>query len=281
LTRQLPHEPKLPFDRLNTELTTRRHNVPRPARLPALITAIDARIAAINEEQANSSYPAQRQLANRHSDRRQRRGALHRLQVILLDVRPWRDLSRVCGSRPVDARFQPNLLALMANQAARHIPIQDAHDRLTVRTIAHECRCRCSVLRGKPSTLRVLAPSTDVPRASSRRQAHCFLFSGGPRAAPFNRRVETLYALASSRRCVSACRARVERCRGCGGELEKLRHVLALLQPDAVCRLSAISCAITRLIWSRLHARAFERYIREERIRVGLPYSFALTRLRR
>ena len=109
-----------------------------------------------------------------------------------------------------------------------------------------------------------------------------FLFSGGSARCAFQVGVvETLYALGiEPAMCLGVSGGAWNAAVVAAGNWRKLRTYWRFFNRMPYVDFRNLARDHSPFIWSRLHARAFDRYIREERIRDGLPLFVALTRLR-
>jgi predicted acylesterase/phospholipase RssA len=109
-----------------------------------------------------------------------------------------------------------------------------------------------------------------------------FLFSGGSSRCIFQvGAVETLYSLGIEPSvCLGVSGGAWNAAAVAAGNWRQLRKYWRFFTRMPYVDLRNLTREHSPFIWSRLHARAFDRYIREERIREGLPLYVALTRLR-
>jgi predicted acylesterase/phospholipase RssA len=109
-----------------------------------------------------------------------------------------------------------------------------------------------------------------------------FLFSGGSSRCIFQvGAVETLYSLGIEPSvCLGVSGGAWNAAAVAAGNWKQLRKYWRFFTRMPYVDLRNLTREHSPFIWSRLHARAFDRYIREERIREGLPLYVALTRLR-
>jgi predicted acylesterase/phospholipase RssA len=109
-----------------------------------------------------------------------------------------------------------------------------------------------------------------------------FLFSGGSMRCVFQVGVvETLYRLGIEPSvCLGVSGGAWNAAAVAAGNWKHLRHYWRFFTRMPHVDLRNLTREHSPFIWSRLHARAFDRYIREEKIRDGLPLCVALTRLR-
>ena len=93
--------------------------------------------------------------------------------------------------------------------------------------------------------------------------------------------VETLYGLGIEPSvCLGVSGGAWNAAAVAAGNWKRLRHYWRFFTRMPHVDLRNLTREHSPFIWSRLHARAFDRYIREEKIREGLPLYVALTRLR-
>lgn len=109
-----------------------------------------------------------------------------------------------------------------------------------------------------------------------------FLFSGGSSRCIFQVGVvETLYGLGIEPAvCLGVSGGSWNAAAVAAGNWRRLRQYWRFFTRMPYIDLRNLVHEHSPFIWSRLHAKAFDRYIREEKIREGLPLYIALTRLR-
>lgn len=109
-----------------------------------------------------------------------------------------------------------------------------------------------------------------------------FLFSGGSSRCIFQvGAVETLYGLGIEPAvCLGVSGGVWNAAAVAAGNWKRLRKYWRFFTRMPHIDLRNLVREHSPFIWARLHARAFERYVREEKIREGLPLYAALTRLR-
>lgn len=109
-----------------------------------------------------------------------------------------------------------------------------------------------------------------------------FLFSGGSSRCIFQvGAVETLFSLGiEPAMCLGVSGGAWNAAAVAAGNGTALRKYWRFFTRMPYVDLRNLAREHSPFIWSRLHARAFDRYVREEKIRDGLPLFVALTRLR-
>jgi predicted acylesterase/phospholipase RssA len=109
-----------------------------------------------------------------------------------------------------------------------------------------------------------------------------FLFSGGSARCIFQVGVvETLYSLGIEPSvCLGVSGGAWNAAAVAAGNWTQLRKYWRFFNRMPYVDFRNLVREHSPFIWSRLHARAFDRFVREEKIREGLPLYIALTRLR-
>jgi len=109
-----------------------------------------------------------------------------------------------------------------------------------------------------------------------------FLFSGGSMRCIFQVGVvETLHSLGIEPAvCLGVSGGAWNAAAVSAGNWKRLRQYWRFFSRMPYVDLRNLAREHSPFIWSRLHARAFDRYVREEKIREGRPVFIALTRLR-